>query len=351
MGRELVTLQRSTFKLLMITLKYKLFNTYLPAILALISLVLTALALAGQSNEKRTSAEFYIFKLDFTNIRYDQVLHPYNETLFSGRRLLRKYFTVGFWGYCQTDYQDYDYFYYYCDIHKEGAFQYDLYDIVEDDGLSYVTRQYVDYILLPEGIEVSKGHVSVMYVANWIGLLLIAFTMVMYLWVMLFTSSDSPKWFVPFFNACAALALSLCAGLAKAVFSKIIRGYQKQYDVFGITASFGNRKFHVVLWVSVALQILIFLMVVISKYLLSISKSSEQDIESLTTPPPANHIPLSPIRPRLPRTRTPAPNSSTRPDNEDLPPRYEDINKHRPPKAPSFFSRGIDGSLVRYSSR
>ncbi|ODQ61181.1 hypothetical protein WICANDRAFT_104291 [Wickerhamomyces anomalus NRRL Y-366-8] len=328
---------------------YKFFNHIVPALIALSSVILLGMALSGQTRGMRQQADIYLLKFDFSDIREKNVFISTNPSFYSLYYDLRyRHFAIGPWGYCKSKYSAFSSWNTYC-YSRKAPYQYDLYELLEDDAILYSNRKYIDYIALPENTQIPQNMVDTIFVTLWISTVTAGVSLLFYFLSFITTTRDKPGCTNILLTLISAIASFICGGVARGSSSKIIKTLEKTHKIFGITATLGNKKFYNHLWAAGALQIFSVLFVLFVDYKLAKAIENEPDEESTpqTSPPRSDPTPTT-QRPRetIPQRpiRSPAPANVSisirvnRPATVEIdqPPRYEEIDDHHPPKPPPF---------------
>lgn len=319
--------------------KYRVFNLFIPILLCITSVVLISLSLAGSSVRNKTASSVYLMKLDLRLINYSSVLVPDNEALHFKSRL-KYYYTPGLYSYCRTNLKFYDFSYFYCIKERKPAKTFNLYDVLEDEMFTSINREKIDYFRLPSGITVPAFFTRIIYAFFVLGITILSFTFVLYL-LYACINKHQPHIIIPFLSLLSAICFAISGAIAHREYSKVVKAFKKQYDTFGIDASLGNKAFYSLIWATIAVQLVTFLLVITTNILLKRAKANEPPepiVPVLKQPQPRRPTPSPPpIRQHTP-PGTSHQQSQINEIYDEPPPRYEEVKNEVVSPKPNFFS-------------
>jgi len=252
------------------TFLYKTFSIYLPLLLSIISLILTIFDINGQISSKNLSAETYLMKLDFQNMKKRNLITSVNETLFEiNEPHYYDYIAIGLWGYCGSDTPSYEKGSYHCEMGHEAGYAFDLYRFLRREAHPYKSRSNIKRInRLPSDIFVTKAHSLTILAFLFISLISLIL-LVIYLGVISFIKQiDKPSMFSWILIFLPMLGTVVTGALSNDVYSRVADGYNKRYDKIGIFATLGNKKFYSFIWATLVLQLLALISVIATSCLM-----------------------------------------------------------------------------------
>lgn len=222
--------------------KYRLFNLFIPVFFSIASIVMSSIALAGSSVANKTNSGIYLIKLDLLNINYSSILVPDNEYLHEKSRL-RRYYTAGLYTYCRTNYKEYDFSYFYCIKERNPATTFNLYEVLENEMFIPYYKDRFDYYSLPAGITVASFYTKIIFAFFVIGIAVLSLTFLLYLFYAVI-GSHQPQIYIPCLSLFSGICFAISGSIAYSQYSIVIKAFKRQYDKYGIDASFGTKIFY-----------------------------------------------------------------------------------------------------------
>ncbi|KAH3675152.1 hypothetical protein WICMUC_002808 [Wickerhamomyces mucosus] len=256
---------------------FRVFYLLFPFVVTFIALILGAISFAGSTTTKSSVIEStYLIKIDLTHVNTQEFFNSDDQTL--EQLGLSEIYTFGLWGYCKGNrnnnadsdliddnditaediknwFESETYNVTYCSKPKP-MFAFDLIDTLTND-ISSASEDL--NISLPTDVKnyanTAKLVSKLVFVILLIGIITLALSLIFILF------SFCSKFFS--FSAAiseiiAFVALIIGSGAAIAVFNTIKKGFNNSATTYGILVSLGDKKFYILIWVSVALTFIAF---------------------------------------------------------------------------------------------
>lgn len=215
----------------------------MPLLCSIAAIVLSALAIAGQTKAAQPVKDIYMLQINLTEATSTF------SSLTSGSVNLESYgigeiYSFGMWGYCKGDSQDGKYNVTYCSKPK-SMYVFDPVSLFEDELNVSVTLpdKVKDYI------TVSKVVSKLIFITGLIGacsaVLTGVFTIVSF-------KSHMVSCIAMLFGIISFVALALCAAASTAMFSIFEKYFNDEASTYGITASLGDKHFYAFIWAATA---------------------------------------------------------------------------------------------------